>query len=81
MLGDTYCWGEGYFYSLGNGTQTSNPTPTLVPGGLLFKNVTAAGGGEVACGLATSGAYCWGFGAVGTPDGVAATPLLVPGQP
>lgn len=52
--GDAYCWGQHF-----------GRVPTLVPGGLLFREVRAGRDGlgfPAACGVTTSGALaCWGF--------------------
>jgi alpha-tubulin suppressor-like RCC1 family protein len=61
-LGAAYCWGDGFFGTLGNGYAGSgvhSVEPTRVTGGLTFTMVSA--GGVHVCGLtADRQAYCWG---------------------
>lgn len=57
--GDAYCWGNGEFGQLGNGTQDTIPVPVLVSGGFSF---TILATGSVSCGLSGGYAYCWGGG-------------------
>lgn len=55
--GDVYCWGVNSQGELGDGTTTSKSSPTLVLGGLKFKQV-----GE-ACGITLDGStFVWGLG-------------------
>lgn len=62
--GEAYCWGRGQEGQLGNGSAQSNPTPTLVAGGLAFSAL--ASGGSHSCALTLDGlAYCWGYGGSG----------------
>jgi alpha-tubulin suppressor-like RCC1 family protein len=61
--GAMYCWGNNRLGQLGtttnNGVSLPNPTPTAVPGGLVFRAVGA--GTDHTCGVAISGlVYCWG---------------------
>lgn len=59
--GAAYCWGDGFYNQLGNGTRDQQLAPTPVAGGLTF--TTLSGGGYHTCGLATDGyLYCWGAG-------------------
>jgi len=61
-----YCWGNGPFGQLGDGSNSNRLTPTLVAvsGGLTF--TTIAAGNAHTCGLTSTGiAYCWGRGNVG----------------
>ena len=60
--GQVYCWGHGANGTLGNGSNTSSPTPVEVDqGGLHFVSI-AVGNGH-ACALTGGGqAYCWGIG-------------------
>ena len=64
--GTAYCWGEGGYGQLGNGTFTnSSPTPMAVSGGLTFATVSA-GTSLTTCGVTTAGAaYCWGVNSEG----------------
>jgi alpha-tubulin suppressor-like RCC1 family protein len=61
-----YCWGAGTTGAIGNGASVSQPSPTLVAGGLSFNSLAL--GSSFACGMvAVMGttpqaysAYCWG---------------------
>jgi len=54
-----YCWGANGSGQLGDGTNTSRQTPTLVSGGHAWKSISARR--SFSCGVTTSGAgYCWG---------------------
>jgi len=58
--GTAYCWGRDWDGELGTGvTIDSVPTPTLVNGGLTFRQISS---GEFhSCGVTTTfAAYCWG---------------------
>jgi len=58
--GTAYCWGRDWSGELGTGaTIDSVATPTIVSGGLIFRQISA---GEFhTCGItSTSAAYCWG---------------------
>jgi len=73
-----YCWGDDSSGQLGNGSTTSQLTPTPVAGGLAFASLTA---GELStCGLTTTGAaYCWGENDSGQlGDGTTTTNRLTP---
>ncbi len=64
ITGAAYCWGENDEGQLGDGTTTPRANPTLVSGGITFKDLSI--GANHVCGLATNGAaYCWGFSANG----------------
>lgn len=65
-----YCWGENTSGQLGDSTTEWHPTPNPVAGGLLFRQISAAG--DVVCALTPEGvAYCWGWGVAGAlGDGV-----------
>lgn len=53
-----WCWGDNSSGQLGNGTQTSDPTPQRVP---LNSPVTAiAAGGTHSCALSNGDVWCWG---------------------
>lgn len=60
--GAAYCWGEGTYGTLGNGTAgegTYAIDPVPVDGGLRFRQVVS--GSAMVCGLTKDGlAYCWG---------------------
>jgi alpha-tubulin suppressor-like RCC1 family protein len=81
--GVAYCWGFNGNGQIGDGTSNLfAPTPTVVTGGLTFRDVSA--GLDRTCGVTTSGAaYCWGvnnFGQLG--DGTHAdrpSPTVVAG--
>lgn len=77
---DVYCWGEGTYGQLGDGTLTHRGvTPRKVSGGLSFAAVTA--GYVSSCGLTMDGfAYCWGQGAFGDlgSGSINSSPVPVP---
>ena len=57
--GAAYCWGDNVYGQLGDGSDTSRPSPVAVGGGLTFVAVSA--GGQHSCGVTPAGAaYCWG---------------------
>jgi alpha-tubulin suppressor-like RCC1 family protein len=59
-----YCWGDGDFGKVGDGSGMDRLTPVAVAGGISFRQVTA--GNAHSCGLtAEKRAYCWGFNAYG----------------
>jgi alpha-tubulin suppressor-like RCC1 family protein len=54
-----YCWGNGDGGVLGTGAELSVAQPTLVVGGLAFRQIDA--GTSHTCGVTVDGdAYCWG---------------------
>ena len=62
--GDAWCWGVGEFGRLGVGDQTQKNVPTLVSGGLKFRQISS--GGAHTCALTVDGtAYCWGLNSRG----------------
>ena len=59
--GAAYCWGQGAYGKLGNGTTTDSNVPVAVtmPTGVTFSAISVAD--EQSCALSTTGsAYCWG---------------------
>ena len=72
-----YGWGYNYRGILGDGTETTRATPTLVSGGLSFSQL--ATGDNQSCGLTTTGeAYCWGSNSNGAIGDGTTTHRLVP---
>jgi alpha-tubulin suppressor-like RCC1 family protein len=62
--GAAYCWGEGIYGALGDGSKTNSRTPVPVTGGLTFASIGT--GTYFACGLTAGGAaYCWGNNTAG----------------
>ena len=67
--GDGYCWGEGTYGKLGNGSTTNRSTPVLVsqgarPAGVTFSSISA--GENHTCGVGSNGrGYCWGYNPYG----------------
>ncbi len=67
--GTGYCWGDNHLGHLGNGDNTwqRQQAPSLVAGGLTWRQISA--GLEHSCGVTTAGAgYCWGrnnYGEIG----------------
>lgn len=62
-----FCWGAGRRGQLGDGAQSGSAVPTAVAGGLAFSQVSAATGGDLACGISGNALYCWGTGYFGQP--------------
>ena len=78
--GKAWCWGANRYGQLGDGTLTTQATPTPVAGGHTFTTISA--GYFHNCALeATGTAFCWGmnwFGQVGNGRSAAVvTPTLV----
>jgi alpha-tubulin suppressor-like RCC1 family protein len=65
--GAAHCWGAGHLGELGNGGQGDANVPTNVSGGLVFSQLSAATGGDLACGISGNALYCWGTGYFGQP--------------
>ncbi len=88
-----YCWGWNGFGQGGSGLQVLiNPKPTLIAGGLSWRQVRPGGGIDnglnsieiddgVACGVTQDDkAYCWGLGALGSSTTTQSrTPVAVAG--
>jgi alpha-tubulin suppressor-like RCC1 family protein len=88
-----YCWGWNGFGQGGSGLQVIiNPKPTLIAGGLSWRQVRPGGGIDnginsieiddgVACGVTQDDkAYCWGLGALGSSTTTQSrTPVAVAG--
>jgi alpha-tubulin suppressor-like RCC1 family protein len=77
--GQAYCWGNGAYGALGDGTTNSSPRPRRVAGGLAFSRVSAGilDQGSHTCGSTTSHqVYCWGLNRTGKlGDGTTTTRL------
>jgi alpha-tubulin suppressor-like RCC1 family protein len=65
--GAAHCWGSGHRGQLGDGLLTGSNLPTTVSGGLLFTQLSASTGGDLACGISGTALYCWGTGYFGQP--------------
>ncbi len=65
--GAAHCFGAGRLGQLGDGLQTTSNVPTTVSGGLVFTQLSAATGGDLACGISGNALYCWGTGYFGQP--------------
>jgi hypothetical protein len=79
--GAPYCWGDGTYGRLGDGTtDISRATPAAVAGSLTLQNIST--GRRHACGLTPAGqAWCWGGnsrGALGVPLATAQSAVPVP---
>ena len=62
--GAAYCWGDGDYGQLGNGSQSGSLVPVPVVGSLTFTSLSARQ--LHTCGIAAGNtAYCWGW----NPDG------------
>jgi alpha-tubulin suppressor-like RCC1 family protein len=85
--GRAYCWGEGEYGELGNGTTSDVSTPVLVTGALPARPVKIATGGgfnggdaftDFTCTVVLTGdVYCWGYNGNGQL-GDGSTPDLLP---
>ncbi len=64
LVGETFCWGDGYYGQLGDGT---NGGASGLHHTLALHGVTdISAGGEDSCAVAADGhAYCWGSGEYG----------------
>lgn len=60
-----YCWGQGVFGKLGDGTATSRYFPTMVPDATTYSQISASAQGEHTCAITrdTKKLRCWGFNA------------------
>ncbi|HUL67007.1 MAG TPA: hypothetical protein VLW55_20580 [Burkholderiaceae bacterium] len=65
--GAAHCWGAGRRGQLGDGAQSGSNVPTTVSGGLVFTQLSASTGGDLACGITGTALYCWGTGYFGQP--------------
>ncbi|MFZ1250805.1 MAG: hypothetical protein WAR37_05155 [Candidatus Microsaccharimonas sp.] len=79
--GVTWCWGQGTYGKLGNGSTNDSLTPVQVlrePGVLQGKlDTDVALGGQFGCVVADGGVYCWGrnnYGQIGKPAGPSSNP-------
>jgi alpha-tubulin suppressor-like RCC1 family protein len=58
--GDVYCWGEGQYGNLGQGSETDSDTALVVPG--VADIVQIASGYNYVCALDGAGElWCWGY--------------------
>ena len=82
--GAAYCWGDNYYWELGdghggsNGDYSSVPVPVNTTGALAGKTLTQISAGWwYGCALDSAGtAYCWGYGALGS-TGTSRVPVAV----
>jgi alpha-tubulin suppressor-like RCC1 family protein len=75
--GSAWCWGAGGSNALGNGSTANRNQPTLVSGGITFRDIST--GFFSTCGLSVvGGVYCWGayFGGYATPTAILGAPPL-----
>ncbi|MEU4618402.1 hypothetical protein AB0G04_00270 [Actinoplanes sp. NPDC023801] len=74
-----YCWGQGGFGQLANGSTNGSPIPTRVdtPSGVIFTRITTGGYHSCAQGN-DSKIYCWGYNADGTLGIGSTTEQLTP---
>jgi alpha-tubulin suppressor-like RCC1 family protein len=74
---ELYCWGIGTSGQLGTGSSTNAELPTLVPGNLRFRSVTA--GDRYTCAVTVDGRwYCWGLNTFGQLGNCTTTSSNVP---
>lgn len=59
--GKAYCWGNGSYGNLGNGSGTSRLTPSAVTTTLMSGTVTDISSYFHGCAVANGKAYCWGY--------------------
>ncbi len=72
-----YCWGNGEYGRLGNGTADQKNHPSAVGGGLIFQYISA--GFFHTCGVTTDFlAYCWGQNRLGELGDGTTTNRLTP---
>ena len=65
---EAYCWGQGAWGGLGDGTTNNRTSPVNVSNGSnaagTYKDIST--GGWASCGIGTDDkAYCWGYGGTG----------------
>ena len=73
-----WCWGNGAYGELGNGSAQQATQPVAVAGGLLFRQVVA--GFDFTCGISypDNRPYCWGYNNVGQLGDGTATRRFTP---
>lgn len=79
-----YCWGDGRYGALGNGTSTDSSTPVAVslPPSETVVDLTSDGDAAYFCALTASAkVYCWGYNGYGVfgdgTDNDSAVPVLL----
>lgn len=55
-----YCWGANWGGQLGDGSETSSPTPKRIGGSIVGWESVASARGHT-CGIARGKLYCWGY--------------------
>ena len=83
--GTAYCWGDNYYWELGDGRGGANGDASSVPVAVDTRGVLAgkalaqiSAGWWYACAVDTAGAaYCWGEGALGSNTGGSSVPVAV----
>ncbi len=75
--GNAYCWGDGRFGLVGDGTSSNSNVPVAMSGGYSFVALTIRD--NHACGVAIDrSAYCWGLGDFGKLGNGSAFDSLLP---